>query len=158
TYDADNRLVHTVDALGGVTKNEYDAEGRLGRRTEYFTRISLTGLTDASTVADVSGLVGAGNANDHGTGYVSDGDGREIYCVDSLGGVTQKTYDANGNVVRQVQYFNPIATSTALTQTAVNTALLPDAANDRVTRTVYDAANRAAYSVDAEGYVTERRF
>ena len=158
TYDADNRLVHTVDALGGVTKNDYDAEGRLVRRTEYFTRISLTGLTDAATAADVAGLVGAGTANDHVKGYVYDGDGREIYCVDSLGGVTQKTYDANGNVVRQVQYFNPISTSTALSQTAVNTALAPDTTNDRVTRTVYDAANRAAYSVDGEGYVTERRF
>ena len=72
--------------------------------------------------------------------------------------MTQKFYDANGNVVRSVLYANPIPVTTALTQAAVAAALTPNAAKDEVTRTVYDAANRPIYAIDAGNFVTETQY
>src|SRR4029079_19120719 len=75
-------------------------------------------------------------------------------CIDAMGGVTQKIYDANGNLMRKLEYANPVPATTMLTQTAVAKAITPSA-NDRVTRTVYDAANRPTFTIDATGYITQ---
>src|SRR5581483_7936841 len=156
-YDGDDRLVYTVDALGGVTRNEYDPEGRVVRYTAYATPIALAGLADVASAADVAARI-TGSPQDETKGYVYDGDGREVFCVDALGGVTRKIYDDNGNVVRSVQFAVPIPLTTALTRGAVNGALAPSLPLDRVTRTVYDAANRAVYVIDSGNYVKETQY
>ncbi len=153
-YDANDRLVYTIDALGGVRKNDYDADGRVTKVTAYANAISLAGLADAPAVGDIAACITA-SAADEAKNYVYDADGREIYCIDALGGVTQKTYDANGNVIQTIAYANFIAPGTALTQAAIAAALTPDADRDRVTATIYDAGDRAVFSRDALGYVTE---
>src|SRR5262249_50373118 len=113
----------------------------------------LPGLSDTPAIADIAARVTA-SAADQSKGYVYDGDGRELFCVDATGAVTQWSYDANGNVVREARYANPIPANTALTQAAISAALVASA-DDRVTRTVYDAANRAVYDIDALSFVTQ---
>jgi YD repeat-containing protein len=156
-HDADDRLVYAVDAAGGVGKDDYDANGNVIRITEYATAIDLTGLSNTPTVADIAARI-VTSATDATKSYVFDGDGREIYCIDATGAVTQKSYDANGNVVRSVQYANVIPLATPLTQAAVAAALVPDAANDQVARSVYDAADRLVYAIDALGYVKKTQY
>jgi YD repeat-containing protein len=151
-YDANDRPVYAVDPLGGVTKSEYDAEGRITRFTAYATPISLAGLPALPSVADIAARV-VSSASDQTKSYVYDGDGREIYCIDALGGVTQKVYDADGNVIRKVQYATPIALSTPLTIAGVQAALVANT-SDQTVRAIYDAANRPIYGIDASGAVT----
>jgi YD repeat-containing protein len=151
-YDANDRPVYTVDPLGGVTKSEYDAEGRITRFTAYATPISLAGLPAAPSVADIAARV-VSSASDQTKSYVYDGDGREIYCIDALGGVAQKVYDANGNVIRKTLYATPIALSTPLTIAGVQAALVAST-SDQIVRAIYDAADRPIYGIDATGAVT----
>jgi YD repeat-containing protein len=161
-YDADGRLVYTIDALGGVTKNDYDADGRVIRTTAYAAPLSgFAGLPDVATLANIS--LNPPTGVDEVTGHVYDKDGRERYIIqiiDGLGNVTQKDYDANGNVVRTVGYAVAIPAGTPLTKDQFDLALAPQqgAAANRVTRTAYDGANRAVYEIDAKNYVKETRY
>jgi YD repeat-containing protein len=84
---------------------------------------------------------------------------RPAWKVDGAGNVRRNVYDANGNVVEVQAYAN------ALTRTAFDAwngqsapAVVPDTARDQRIRTVYDAANRATWSVDALGNATQRSY
>jgi YD repeat-containing protein len=148
-YDAVDRLEYTVDPLGAVVRNVYDAESRIFRVIGFANPIDLAGVSTAPTFDDVTARI-TPSTPDRNQGYVFDGEGREVFCIDPMGSVTQKFYDGNGNVVRTVEYANPVPWgTTALTIPAFTAALVPDATNDRVTRTAYDAANRAVFVVDA---------
>ncbi|MFV8638620.1 LysM peptidoglycan-binding domain-containing protein [Ralstonia pseudosolanacearum] len=159
-YDSGNRLVYTIDATGDVQQNSYDAEGRLVGTTAYANRISLAGLGDAPTLADVAGRISADAAHDHAQSRVYDADGRLRYTVDGAGGVVSYTYDANGNVVDRVAYTNAIPAGTPATQAALAaaTAAGADAARDVHVRNIYDAGNRLVWSADGTGAVVQRGY
>jgi YD repeat-containing protein len=157
-YDADDRLVYTIDPLGGVSENGYDAEGRIVNTVAYAAPINLTGLSSTPTIAQVQPLVTAiaNPAKDALQRNVFDRDGRMVYTLSGIGAVTQFVYDAVGNVVDRIGYANTIPTSTAATTAAVSAAvaLVADAAHDSRLRTVYDALNRATFTIDGTGAVS----
>jgi YD repeat-containing protein len=151
-YDARDQRVYTLDALKGLVKSVYDANGRVTQTLAYAN--ALSGLPANPTLANVEAAIQADAARDSVTRSVYDRDGREVYTVDALWGVTKKTYDGNGNVVEMIAYATPIASTTALTIAGINAAVAT-AAGDRRTRVVYDALNRALYSIDALGAVVQ---
>ena len=155
-YDADNRLVYTVDPLGAVQKNTYDAEGRVTAVTGYSAAISLVSLGPAVTAAQVAARVVPAAGADKVEARVYDKDNRLRYSIDGLGGVTAYVYDKNGNVVDSTAYAKRIvlANWTAGTTPAV----VADAAHDRRVRTVYDALDRALFSVAGAGAVTAYKY
>jgi YD repeat-containing protein len=157
-YDAQNRLTDTVDALGAVSHRDYDAAGNLTRTVEYATAIDLTGLTTI-TAADLAARLTA-SPTDRSTGYAYDTDHRLVYTVNSLGYVTEASYDANGNVIAKTAYATAIPTDTATTEASIAQAvsLIADPTRDHLSHTVYDAANRAVYGINALGYVTESAY
>nr|WP_282581100.1 LysM peptidoglycan-binding domain-containing protein [Ralstonia insidiosa] len=159
-YDADSRLVYTVDAAGDVQQNAYDAQGRLTTTTAYANRVSLSGLADAPTLADVAGRINADPAHDEAQSRVYDADGRLHYTVDGAGSVVRYTYDANGNVVDRVAYANAIPAGTPATETALSAAVagVADASRDAHVRNAYDASNRLIWSVDGTGAVVQRSY
>jgi len=159
-YDADNRLVYTIDAAGDIQQNAYDAQGQLTSTTAYANRISLTGLADAPTLADVAGRISTDPAHDGSQSRVYDADGRLHYTVDATGGVVRYTYDANGNVVDRVAYANAIPTGTPATEAAVGAAVasVADVSRDVHVHNVYDAGNRLIWSVDGTGAVIQRSY
>jgi YD repeat-containing protein len=156
-YDTDNRLTNTVDALGGVTRQTYDAEDRI-TSTRRFANTVLT-----ATFGDVvSSITISTSANDRLTQNVYDNDGRERFTIDSLGGVIERSFDANGNVILERRYAIPIAAGTYATPSAVLTALTNAgnntgtvSASDRVTWQAYDVRGQLAFSVDGAGAVTQ---
>ncbi|TFY97069.1 LysM peptidoglycan-binding domain-containing protein [Ramlibacter humi] len=150
-YDADDRLVFTVDPLGGVQQNTYDAAGRVVKTVAYATPISLAGLPTPVGLADIQPRVAPQAAQDRVQHRVYDGDGRLTFTIDGTGAVVRYTYDANGNVVARTGYAARIdlAAWTAGTEPAV----VADSAHDAVARTVYDALDRAIYSIDGVGAV-----
>src|SRR5207302_9091240 len=107
-HDADDRLVYTIDALGNVSKNDYDAQGRIVRSTAYATPINTAGLGAAPALADVQSRLVATAGRDIVDNRIYDHDGRLSASVDGTGGVTAYTYDANGNVVDRIVYANRI--------------------------------------------------
>ncbi|MES2538048.1 MAG: DUF6531 domain-containing protein, partial [Pseudomonadota bacterium] len=151
-YDADSRLVYTVDALGGVTQHGHDAQGRIVKVIEYAN--PSAGLSSKPTLAEIADKI-VPAAMDRVAHTVFDRDGRAIFGIDALGGVTQKRYDANGNVIKTLDHANPIPPGTASTAEAVNAAIVPNANADRQLQIVLDAANRPVYTIDVLGAVTQ---
>lgn len=172
-YDADQRLKYTVDALGGVAESIYDNESRVIATREYAQAISTTGFNDR-----VTSLTLTTSVNDRIQQSVYDRDGRERYSIDSMGTVTQHTYDASGNLIRnrtfakavnivngqQLVVFAQGATvSAALTaiETALTSAtnsLTAIAASDRVEWGAYDARGRRVLAIDGLGYVARFQY
>ena len=154
-YDANDRLAYTLDALGGLRRNDYDAQGRTVKTTAYITPINTSGLGAAPTVAQLQGLAVA-NAADLVEHRVYDADGRLRATVNGLGEVVKYSYDANSNVIERVAYASRINMATWTPGTVP--AVTADAAHDARLRTVYDQLNRALYTIDGAGAVVAQQY
>ncbi|MDF0607117.1 hypothetical protein HZU77_015955, partial [Neisseriaceae bacterium TC5R-5] len=132
-YDQDGRLSYSLDALGNLSGYRYDASGHRTATTRYATRV--TGAFNGTPTT---------HAKDQTDSASYDAAGRLTLSRNAAGYATEYRYDAAGNVMSSHRY-----ASASQTQAG---------ANDRIDRTVYDSAGRAIYSVDAAGYVTEKRY
>ncbi|WP_211473823.1 LysM peptidoglycan-binding domain-containing protein [Collimonas humicola] len=160
-YDADDRLVFTVDALGSVTQNGYDANGRVTQTTKYAAPIGLAGLSAIPLASEVNARLAPSAAADATELRRYDRDGRLAWIVDATGAVTQNSYDANGNVIKRLAYATRLnaADLAALRADASKLpAPLSDGLHDKATQLVYDALGRTIYIVDASGAVTEQHY
>jgi YD repeat-containing protein len=148
-YDALGRLQYTIDAVGTVNERRYDAQGHLvAERTLLdFVLGSAATLTEQQIRDALAAQSGARAAL---VQYVYDDDGRQIYAVDAEGGVTQTDYDSAGRVVLTTRYATVQKGSWDATRVPV-----ADAARDEKRWSVYDAAGRVRFSIDALGAVTE---
>ena len=97
-YDTGNRLRFTIDALGSVSENVYDAVGNVIVTTRFASRpTGFTSFTESDVDAAVDSLRSDG-ANQV-TRFAYDADNRLRFTVDALGSVSENVYDAVGNVV-----------------------------------------------------------
>lgn len=151
TYDGNDRLVFTLNPVGSLKQNSYDAEGRLVKTVAYARAISTAGLPAHPTAAQIQPLVVSQASLDMVEHRVYDKDGRVSATVDGTGAVVKYTYDANGNVVTRTAYASRINPSTWAAGSMPAPAA--DAARDQSTRTLYDGLNRAVYTVDGIGAV-----
>jgi YD repeat-containing protein len=159
-YDKNGRLVYSIDALQYVTENVYDNAGNAIKRIAYNTALPVTNGTSADAIRAFYSA--HQTAQDQVTRMAYDALNRGIYLVDALGDVTQKVFDNVGNVIQTNAYATAL---TAANLTALDSApdrvgfitsnRVVDAAHDHTSRTVYDSANRAVYSIDALGNVTQ---
>lgn len=157
-YDKRDRQVYSVDALGYVVQTAYDKNGNVVISTEFANAISLSGLAVAATVSAIAARVNTDGAADRTTHSVYDKDDRLRFSADAAGDLTEYVYDAAGNVVRTVDYAEPITNyptysivgmvNTVSSMTAENIAASP------IARSVYDAAGRRTFAIDAQGFVT----
>ncbi|MGC7420834.1 hypothetical protein ACPWME_20030 [Pandoraea pneumonica] len=144
-YDAANRPLWTIDGDGAVTRLIYDANGNLVKETHFVARV----VND--TVEPSPG--------DLDTFYTYDAANRLVYQVDAAGGVVHLVYDAEGHVIERQAFAQPIAlTGLPASQTAMAALARPDAANDRTTRYVFDAAGRNTFTIDPTGAVSEATY
>ena len=160
-YDADDQRRYTIDALGGVTENVYDLEGRVVSTRKYATPISTAAFGDQVTSVSVT----ADNTVDRFEQTVYDRDGRDVYSIDALGGVIERTFDATGKVTRQrmyaiavpvATYSSPATVAAALQNSGNDTSTVSP--NDRVNYTVYDARGRAEFTIDGAGAVIRNQY
>ena len=163
-YDAANRLTHTIDALGGVTQNTYDAENRVASTRRYAAQLSAATMTtlaglDAPTTSNFSIATGT---LDRLTRSFYDRDGREQYTINAAGIVTQRVFDANGNVTRLRVLATPALTGTYANTAAVTTALGAAATTigttDRVQWSAFDLRGRVEFTVDGLGAVIRNTY
>lgn len=152
-YDAAGRLLDRIDATGAVTRNLYDAEGRLTGQIAPATRLAATwsAATDADLAIQITAVL-VGGANVELSRY--DKDGRLTHRVNAAGESTQFTYDGANRVVQTRRYATRLSSPTAAVDPATLVAALAVSAADQLSTTTYDALGRVTYSVDATGAVT----
>ena len=154
-YDAGNRLRYTVDALGSVSEKSYDARDNVVTTVRWATRPTLTQYTETAIAAALAALPTTGN--DETTRFVYDVNSRLRFTIDALGSVSEKAYDALGNVILGVRFASYPTGFTSFTESDVDAAVasLRSDTDNQVTRFAYDAGNRLRYAVDALGSISE---
>jgi YD repeat-containing protein len=152
TYDHAGHVLFKADTEGNVVGYSYDAQGNVTRSVDYAMRIeqgnALGGVQES--------------AGDRATLMAYDSENRLVMLMDASGQLQSRAYDAGGRLVRTISFANRVARPTsgnpALSLVAMAALVQASPAHDRMSVTVYDADNREVYSVDADGFVTERMF
>jgi len=159
-YDSNNRLIQTIDTLGGVTENTYDADDRLLSTRRYATAMDILPLESVDQPSQQ--FLNTSDA-DRVEQTVYDRDGRAVYSIDGTGTVTQRTFDENGNVIRTWTLSAQVAPGMYQTiddvQAAISAVRFGDVTDvfstDRVSYSAYDARGRAIFTVDSRGDVIQ---
>jgi len=168
-YDSESRLTHTVNPLGEVVENVYNAFGQVESVRSYATRVPdsnenplLTQLkSGAKGRADlVSALAGLANELDQVVRYEYDNRGQLKKTIDAEGFETVNTYDNYGQLATQTRTIDQRNAVTSTTQFDYDLrgsllSLTSDVGGLNFNRrTVYDAFGRVTQSIDAAGKVT----
>lgn len=153
-YDSAGLLRFTVDALGGVTRLDYDTAGRL-IKTKQFANTRPT--TSLPTYGDLDSWAGSHvDSKDRITRNYYNARDQLVYSVDPEGYVSGFDYDADGRVTAQYRWATPIA--------AYDTSTISDIASSvaSLTRTsattYYDADGRVIDTYDALGIRTHNDY
>ncbi|ABC30777.1 Rhs family protein [Hahella chejuensis KCTC 2396] len=152
-YDAKGQARFTLDALGQVTENRYDALGQVAEKLSYdrayvgpdFSEAALTQFANAQSQPRSGCLV-------------YDAKGQARFEIDALGHVTEREYDAAGRVTATHKYLNPLSLAGLVYDEAGIESKLSAAGGRHTQRTVYDARGLARFSLNALGQVTETRY
>jgi YD repeat-containing protein len=102
-FDGNDRVTHILDSLGALVVNEYDANGQLIKKIAYANVLETAAFSTDMTVAELEAQI-TPSSLDNIKRYVYDDDGRLIFNIDALGGVSENVYDNNGNVVTEKRY------------------------------------------------------
>ncbi|MBL4706507.1 MAG: RHS repeat protein, partial [Flavobacteriales bacterium] len=153
-YDDSNRLRYSVDAVGAVTKNEYDENDRIINVISYSITISTANLETEANIRERILF----NDSDVLARTFYDADGRVDFSSNGLGGITSYFYDDANNVVALTRYLTPILNAGSFTAEELAAHVLNNVDDSYTTRTVYDANNRAILSVDSRGVLTGSSF
>ncbi len=155
-YDKANRLAFTIDAMGGVQQNSYDAEGRLIRQSTYTAFVPVAAWNGvAPSLSTMQALLPTlGAIATQSRRY--DRDGRLSFSVDATGAVVKYSYDAGGNVIEARAYAQRIDLSQW--NGVVDPPVVADDAHDQRSRNVYDALGRKTYTIDGIGAVVQQVF
>uniref|UniRef100_UPI0010F988C0 RHS repeat protein n=1 Tax=Chitinivorax sp. B TaxID=2502235 RepID=UPI0010F988C0 len=154
-YDLAGRERYRIGADRAVSRIDYDAAGRIVRRTRYAQALPASiDLKQPLTLASVAQAMAAGDRTQdqiERLGY--DAAGRPIYSIDGMGYVTERRFDGAGNEIgRRVH-----AGRTDLAVWDAEQRLTTDSTQTVLrSRAFYDTANRLAVELDGEGYATRR--
>ncbi|HSY26489.1 MAG TPA: polymorphic toxin-type HINT domain-containing protein, partial [Burkholderiaceae bacterium] len=148
-YDAANRAVFQINALGYVTQNTYDGNGNVAQTTAYANGVNPNLAASAPSIADVQQSLYDGGTTDRITYHVFDADNRLIYTVNANGFVTQNIYNALGQVTQTIQY--------AQSNTPLNFTVTPPSAADIVSRLI-DGSNGNDYLSDSNNRITSFQY
>ena len=146
TYNATRQVLTTKDARSQTTTNAYDAKGNLlttsdalGNTTGYAYDLRGNVLTQTSTVGGVAQI----------TRYEYDTYGRLAKETDATGHATSYSYDSSGNRLTQT------TTRTAYTCSSSAPPVCSSSGTETlVTRHTYDANGRLETTTDPDGSVT----
>ncbi|WP_426000361.1 Ig-like domain-containing protein [Caulobacter sp. DWR1-3-2b1] len=158
-YDRDGRLRFVVKPDQRLTQFEYDGAGNLVHSTQYAGQITTTALY---SVAYLQGQISSKNlaANTRIERNVFDDANRKVASINAAGEVAVLAYDQAGNLIKTTRYGAAYAPTSL--PTAANILTWADSQGSgvekRIDRVVYDKAGRAAFAVDAMGYVTEQQY
>jgi YD repeat-containing protein len=137
-YDAEGRRTHTLDALGYVTENRYDARGNVTEHIEYSRRLAASANGNARLIESTT--------HDSHPGFAEGYDRRTQYVFDSLDRVrVQRVYEveiANGNYLDAENDTTFGVQELKFEYDAVGNRVQYTDAYGAVTRTYYDKLGR----------------
>ncbi len=156
-YDADGRLIGSLNGDGYLTQILYDAEGRKTETIAYAAAAS-SGLWASGTFAALLASVGTSAADIHNR-YFYDDEGNLRYTLDANLRPTEYVYDSSGRLIHTIDYGASIGATSTYTSSYVagqiSTLGLASNANTRTGYAVYDTATgNLAYAIDPTGAVT----
>ncbi|WLQ12086.1 LysM peptidoglycan-binding domain-containing protein [Hahella aquimaris] len=150
-YDARGQARFTLDALGYVTENRYDAQGRVTEKRSFNAAYAGADFSESALQSFVSGKTPTTHSR-----LVYDVKGQARFTVDALGQVTESRYDALGRVTEKLNYSSAY-TGAAFTESALQTFISGQTSASH-SRLVYDAKSQVRFTIDALGQVTENRY
>ncbi|AYM96375.1 LysM peptidoglycan-binding domain-containing protein [Acidovorax sp. 1608163] len=158
TYDANNHLQSIVTGLGEVTLFVRDGNGNVLEQRRFYNSIQVGGAggwmpgTLPQPVRD--------ELFDQWTRSAYDSLGRVAATINSVGAATKLSYDAAGNLTQRVSYAKPVKISSYPTDASfiAELAAQDGAAENIVTKNIYDAANRLTWTADGTRAVTHLRY
>jgi YD repeat-containing protein len=159
-YNEDGRLIWTVDATGGVVARQYDPDGRLQLVRAYEKALTSTNLNALALQTSEAAILAVldTSGQQQVTRYFHNADGQMRFSLDAASRLHEYGYDAAGNLIRTIDYDGTIDATSTYTVSYIAGQIaskgLAALAKTRVTRTVFDADNRAAFGIDASGAVT----
>ncbi|HYD36733.1 MAG TPA: hypothetical protein VEA60_03915, partial [Allosphingosinicella sp.] len=155
-YDAENRLIRSIDGSGGVTTFAYDRSHRLVKTYAYATR--LTDLSGLEGVPPTEPANPATSAADRITRKFYDDDGNLIALLDGEGFLHRSIYDLTGRKTSELTYTQ--ATDPAYRDTGTYSQLRASVSAEdyRITRYVYDSRGLLRFELDTLDQVTEYRY
>lgn len=146
-YDQLGRAIYSIDSSGAVTAQKFDGNGNVVERISYSKFIPVnTALTQSALTAALASIADA--ARDVHVRNNYDAANRLTWSVNGVGAVTQRQYDADGNLLKFIAYATPVGPNAAAASVVAST-------NDRISDKVWDAAGRQIFNVDALGNVTQ---
>lgn len=152
-FNSLNQVVYDIDVNGVVTEYVHDENGNITQTVLYANSINPT-LADSnpSALIDIQTALVADPGHDRIVRHLYDAGNREVFTIDAAGYVVKTNYDAVGQAIGTTIYDKTVTVSANPDIVEVLAAVDDTDQNNRVTRTVYDAAGRLVASVDAEGY------
>jgi YD repeat-containing protein len=154
-YDADNRQIYSIDAIGQVAWLSYDAEGNVIKRVEIAAPYTTAGDPSLATM-DSWRTTNASATNDRVTRAFYDRDDRLVYSIDALGFVTRQEYDRLGHVTKQSRYADAYTATDTTTRANLDSNFASPPSTVRVTQFNYDSAGRLVETIDPQGFSTKR--
>jgi YD repeat-containing protein len=155
-YDNAGRLVGALDGAGYLSQIVYNEAGDKVE-TIAFANITTQSLRASGTFEQLLSSVGI-NARDIHNRYFYDNRGFLRYTLDATLRPTEYVYDADGHVLHSIEYGGSIGSTASYTlayvQGQISSTGLSTNANNRTSWSVYDAAGRLAFAIDALGGVT----
>ncbi|TMO68602.1 putative Ig domain-containing protein, partial [Pseudoalteromonas aurantia] len=164
-YDDTGRKSLHIDANGGVTQWQYDAQGRVYEVIRWGQRASISDLSklkDGTLTA--SDLVKFGPIDADSkvkTLYNDKGQARFTLTLQTgnSASIKESRYDAAGQLVETIAYANTVNYSAITNEGDANTQVQAlSSAQDQQSQLFYDNAGRLRFTVDALGYVSEQRY
>jgi YD repeat-containing protein len=145
-YDAGKRLRFAVDTLGSITESAYDATGNLVSTIRFAARPAVVQADAAALAAAVAPL--QADPGNRVTRFAYDAAGRLRFTVDGLGSVSERVYDAVGNLTGTVRFAvrPPLA---QYSEGTIDAAMAPHRGHpgNRLEHHLYDALGRLRISV-----------
>jgi len=150
-YDLRGNAAFTVDAVGNVVQNSFDAAGNVIATTAYATRNS-SGSYDLASLK--TWVTSNGNSSkDRATRYWYDSTGRLRFRLDALGYLQETRYNDVARTQTAINYTEPalIAAGASLAAVVSVAQALEGARAGQSTITNYDLLGRVASITDAAG-------
>ncbi|QDP72474.1 hypothetical protein FOG18_07845 [Legionella israelensis] len=152
TYDALNRLIHTIEPDGRTIEHRYCPTGELEAKIQYNNL--LTDINNHNTFNEdwVHSHLKP-DAKDIVTRYQYDNAGRMVATVNGVGEVSTYQYDALNHVTSSTRHALKLDREIMQKNDWANRVQKDE--QDRTVRMMYDPAGRERFCISAKGYVTE---
>ena len=151
-YDRLNQLRFTIDALGSIVENAYNALGDITSTARFAARPALAELTEPA----IDAAVDRDDAGNRVQRFAYDPLGQLRFSVQVLEpntgsagkhAISERRYDALGQLVDSRAYATTVGHLSAFDEATIAAAIVTDAVNDRRSAVAHDAGGRQAFAM-----------